>query len=181
MADPIICAFDTETTGKLSADHKIIEFYGCHWQGGKKIKDYYTRIHPERTIAADAERVHGISLPMLVGSPVFKLVAGDIWSFMSAADIYAGHNIDDFDLPFLNQEFAAAGMPPLPVKPTIDSMKTGQWATPDGKIPNLGELCFAAGIEYDASKAHAADYDVTVNIEAIQRALDWGYISLPAA
>lgn len=181
MPDPIICAFDTETTGKLSEDHKIIEFYGCHWQTGKKIKEYYTRIHPERTISIEAERIHGITLPMLVGAPVFKLVASDIWGFMAAADIYAGHNIEEFDIPFLDQEFRAVGMPELPVKPMIDSMKSGQWATPDGKIPNLGELCFAAGIEYDPSKAHAADYDVTVNIEAIQYALDAGYITLPAA
>lgn len=180
MTSPIICAFDTETTGKLSSDHKIIEFYGLHWQDGKKIGEYYTRINPQRTIAVEAQRVHGIAVSDLAHEPIFSAVARDIFNFLNSADIHAGHNIEEFDAPFLDQEFKACGLF-MPKKPMLDSMKQGAWATPDGKIPNLGELCFATGVPYDPSKAHAADYDVLVNIEAIQRAINWGFMSVPPA
>lgn len=48
-----------------------------------------------------------------------------------------------------------------------------------GKVPNLGELCFARGISYDREKAHAAEYDVTCMMEPFFIAHKKGFIQLP--
>jgi DNA polymerase-3 subunit epsilon len=54
-------------------------------------------------------------------------------------------------------------------------MKNGVWATPDGKKPNLEELCFACGVPYDKSQSHKADYDVDVMMQAYFKAKSWGF------
>lgn len=48
-----------------------------------------------------------------------------------------------------------------------------------GKVPNLGELCFACGVYYDREKAHAAEYDVAVMLESFFIAHKKGFIQLP--
>jgi DNA polymerase elongation subunit (family B) len=42
---------------------------------------------------------------------------------LSKADILVGHNIDKFDIKFLNARIILHGLPPLPLIPTIDTLK----------------------------------------------------------
>lgn len=109
-SEPVICGFDIETTGLRNGDHKIIEVYLGLWKGGTRIYEYEQRIDPQRSIGADAQRVHGISIHDLMGQPVFATVAPNIVAVMSRADYYAGHNIDEFDLPFLHDELKPCGL-----------------------------------------------------------------------
>jgi len=179
MSAPVFAGLDIETTGLLTPDHRIIEVYVGLWQNGKLVFQFEQRIDPQRGIAADAQRVHGISHSDLIGMPIFEHVAPTLVKILSKATHYVAHNGDEFDLPFLDQELKRVGSA-LPVRPSIDTMLQGTWATPDGRKPTLGKLCFACGVDYDSSKAHAASYDVQVMMDAFHRALDWGFINLPS-
>ena len=176
----IIAGFDLETTGLLAPEHKIIEAYIGLWDLGSKslIREFSTRIDPQRSILADASRVHHIFAGDLVGCPVFKDVAAKIRHELDASDFIVAHNGEQFDLPFVNQELKDVGLPPIE-KPVIDTFLLGAHATFDGKKPNLGDLCLAYDVAYDPAAAHAADYDVRVMVECFFRGLEWGFIQLP--
>lgn len=167
---------DIETTGLEIGDHRIIEIYLGLYKDEKLAFEFEQRIDPQRSIAVDAQRVHGISASDLIGKPTWKTVAPTIQKIMHKADRYVAHNGKSFDLPFLQYELMRVGLI-MPDRPLIDTMLEGVWATPDGKKPSLAELCFACGIEYDKAKAHAAPYDVRETMmPSYFRARAWGFI-----
>lgn len=176
-----IIGADLETTGLLHPDHRVIEVYLGEWdEHGNLHRELNTRIDPRRSIAADAQRVHGISSSMLVGCPTWEDVAKEIHDFLAGADVIVWHNGDGFDGPFLDQEFKRVGVPRIPAKiPRIDSMNF-RWAMPLGEAPSLQNLCFACGVDYDLAKAHAADFDVKVMMECFFKAVKWGLVELPS-
>lgn len=169
----ILAALDTETTGLSPADDRIIEVYVELIRGSTSIFTYEQRIDPQRSISAEAQRVHKISTSDLLGKPVFASVAPVLHKVLSKADGYLIHNAE-FDIGMLKAEFKRNGFT-LPEKPIIDTMIEGSWATPDGKRPNLKELCFACGIGYDETLAHAASYDVQRMVECYVRGSEWGF------
>jgi DNA polymerase-3 subunit epsilon len=174
-----IAGVDIETTGLLSPDHRIIEIYIGLWDVDtrERVEELNQRIDPQRAIAADAQRVHGISNVDLVGCPIWLDVTNDVTHILGRADAIVGHNGKEFDLPFINQELQRVGRPIIEL-PIIDTMLDGRWATPIGKVPNLGELCFACEVDYDTTEAHAADYDVSVMMKCLFRGLEWGFFHL---
>jgi len=177
-----IAGLDTETTGLLNPEHRIIEIYIGMWDFETRARERVlkTRIDPERTIAADAQRVHGISSADLVGMPKFKAVAPHIVAFLGDCDLIVAHNGDEFDLPFINMELERTGYSKI-TTPSMDTMLLGRHATPNGKVPNLGELCFAYDVHYDPARAHAASYDVERMMDCFFKGVDWGWFKLKGA
>lgn len=178
----LIAGSDLETTGLEIGDHRIIEAYVGLWDSDtrKLVRETNLRINPQRSIMPAAQAVHRISIQDLQGCPIWdRSVAGLVREAIEAADFAVAHNGEGFDLPFLNYEFKRVGVPELEV-PMFDTMLSARWATPQGKVPNLGELCFSCGVEYDPSKAHAAEYDVQKMMDCFFRGLDWGFYTLPA-
>ena len=169
-----IVGLDLETTGLFAPEHRIIEVYAGVWDSDtRKLASFINqRIDPERSIMAEAQRVHGISLLDLVGKPKFKDVAPALHGMLARADLLVAHNGAEFDLPFLNMEFKRVGLSKIET-PMFDTMTAGRWATAFGKVPNLGELCFACDVSYDTSKAHAASYDVDVMMECFFKGIEW--------
>jgi DNA polymerase III subunit epsilon len=176
----IITSIDTETTGLEWGDHRFIEVYIEHFElhDQTTVAHKLWRIHPQRTIQPAAQAVHKISLMDLAGCPAWEDVAKDIHAFLHCGDLLVAHNGEGFDFPFLNYEFKRVGLPEIG-KPVFDTMIHGRWATPVGKVPNLGELCWACEIDYDSSKAHAADYDVAVMTKCFFKGVEWGFYSPP--
>ena len=177
----IITGFDCETTGIKPDEHRFIEVC-CHmWHLESRTRRiaFVRRINPQRSILAEAERVHGINNSDVAGCPTFDHFAPLIQKIAANTDLWVAHNGIDFDMPFLDAEMRRAGLA-LPKRPCFDTMVDGRWATPMGKVPNLGELCFACGVDYYPSAAHAADYDVEVMMESFFKGLDWGWYKLPA-
>jgi DNA polymerase III subunit epsilon len=179
----LIAGIDLETTGLEIGDHRIIEVYVGLWdstQRMRRMEPLNLRIHPQRTIMPAAQAVHRISIQDLQGCPIWdRSVAQMVWNGIAAADVVVAHNGEGFDLPFLNYEFKRVGVPEVST-PMFDTMLNGRWATPHGKVPNLAELCFACGVNYDVSRAHAADYDVERMMECLFKGADWGFYELPA-
>ncbi|QIG75702.1 DNA polymerase III epsilon subunit protein [Rhizobium phage RHph_Y2_17_1] len=175
--DPIEAGVDIETTGLERGDHRIIEVYIGLYRGDKLLKEFNQRIDPQRSIAKEAQDVHKISSADLVGMPVWSAVAPTVHAFLSKADSWVAHNGDDFDFPFIAYELKRAGLV-MPEKPTVDTMHF-TWATPDGKKPNLRELCLACDVPYDPSLAHAADYDVKCMMQSLFAARRFGIVEWP--
>lgn len=174
-----ILGLDLETTGLLTPDHRIVEIYMGVWDSTtrKQTWEYDQRIDPVRSIALDAQRVHGISSTMLVGKPKWEDVAWGVSKNLNAVDLIVAHNGDGFDIPFINQEMQRVGAPSWSC-PTFDTMVSGRHSTPNGKVPNLGELCFAYDIPYDPALAHAASYDVRRMMECFFKGVDQGFFQV---
>lgn len=164
----IITGIDIETTGLEQAKgHRIIEVAACMYDADteKCIAQFVKRINPERSIDPGAQAVHGISFTDLVNCPKWEEVAPILAKLMSKSALIVAHNGEGFDLPFIGNELIRIGIA-VPNVPVFDTMVHGRWATAMGKLPSLGELCFATGVEYDPSKAHGAEYDVQVMMGA---------------
>jgi DNA polymerase-3 subunit epsilon len=175
-----IIGLDTETTGlEQSKGHKIIEIamltYELETQ--ELVDRFVMRFDPERAIDPGAQAAHGISYTELVGEPKWEDKAEEIAKRMSTADLLVAHNMG-FDGPFLAAEFLRVGIE-VPDVHSLCTMENARWACPDGKLPRLGELCFALNVPYDPAKAHGADYDTTVTMDCFFRGLARGFYQLP--
>lgn len=174
---PLICGLDLETTGlDQSAGHRIVEVAAVvhDLDTARLLGKYVQRINPQRSIDPEAQRVHGITFEMLAHEPTWEQVAPNVHKILTAVQYMGGHNVVGFDWPFLTGEFQRIGMA-VPKVELIDTMLEARWATPLGKLPNLGELCFACGVDYDPEQAHGADYDITVNMQAYFAARAMGF------
>lgn len=171
----IITGVDTETTGLNQEDgHRIVEICFRHYDlKTEKLIDTYTqRINPKRSIDAKAQEVHGISISDLLTMPLWEDVDSVVHDNMAKADLLIAHNMK-FDGPFIALELART-LGKVPPVDTFCTMEKGRWATPMGKSPNLGELCFALDVPYDPSKAHSAEYDVDVMMACFFRGVQMG-------
>jgi DNA polymerase-3 subunit epsilon len=176
----LIAGLDTETTGFSAPDgHRIVEIaiVTYDFETRRIIDRYEQRIDPDRNIPAAAQAVHGISYESLVGKPKWQDVAKVIQAKLDAADVAIAHNMG-FDGPFIGHELLRIGLK-LPNFEPFCTMENARWACPDGKLPKLGELCFALGVEYDPAKAHSALYDVTLMMDCFFKGLDRGFYNLP--
>ena len=173
----IIC-LDTETTGFCEPEHRIVEVYHETWDLASRTKlgAYHQLIDPKRSMPAEAQRIHGISISQLTGQPDWEAIAPALHADLSTANLLVAQNAE-FDFDFLNMEFKRVGLPALTM-PYFCTMENGLWATPHGKKPNLEEICFALGVTYDKTLAHKADYDVGVMVDCFWRGVDWGCFDL---
>lgn len=159
-----IIGLDFETTGFLEPDehgqHRIIEVGMLIYDEAGNLKGQYEqRFNPARPIPAKATEVHGITYDMVAHQPQFGERAAKIATLLRSSGRIVAHNGTAFDLPFLNKELIALGIEPISERLMFDTMLESSWATFTGKRPNLGELCWALGVDYDPEKAHGALYD----------------------
>ena len=179
----IIAGFDSETTGLFEPEHRIIEaalvLYDLDTE--QELASFVRRWNPGRPIDPDAQAVHGITFEAVSMCPMLKddeEGIAKIQQIAGATLFWVAHNGVGFDMPFIQQEFAGIGRT-LPPIHCVDTMLEGTWATPFGKRPNLGELCFATRTPYDPEQAHAAKYDVDRMMKAYFYGLKRGFFSLP--
>lgn len=176
----LIGFIDIETTGLSQPDgHRIIEFgiiindLNTRETKGKLIQ----RINPERAISIEAQRVHGISYDELVDAPTWDAVATKIAKIIGLCKYAVAHNGLSFDMPFIRNELMRVGVA-MPEVTLIDTMLDARWATPNGKLPSLKELCFSLDVEYDPEKAHSAEYDIDVMRQCFFKGLDAGFFKV---
>lgn len=175
-----IIGLDTETTGLKQEDgHRIIEIALLTYDLDTcALKDtWIKRIDPQRPIDPKAQEVHGIAYTDLIGCPTWEEIAEEVARRMSSADLLVAHNMG-FDGPFIGAELVRVGQK-VPDVHALCTMENARWACPDGKLPKLGELCFALGVPYDTSKAHSASYDVEVMMSCFFKGLSRGFYELP--
>lgn len=176
-----VAGVDIETTGLAQAEgHRIIEIAILIYELATEryVGKYVTRINPLRPIDPKAQAVHGISFEELSSCKTWEEIAPDVSKVFSKVDgALVAHNGVGFDMPFINAELARVGLPKV-ILPVVDTMLQARWATPNGKSPNLGELCFACGIDYNSDEAHAAEYDVKVMLASFFEGYRTGFFKI---
>jgi DNA polymerase III subunit epsilon len=148
---------DTETTGlnPLTGD-RVVEIGGVelvnHIPTGRHFHKY---VNPERAMADDAFRVHGLSDEFLRDKPRFAEIAELMLEFFGDAPLIA-HNAT-FDVTFLNAELERAGKPSLRNE-VIDTVTLAKDKHPGAKV-SLDALCKHYGIDNSRRTLHGALLD----------------------
>jgi DNA polymerase III subunit epsilon len=156
--------FDTETTGlDPTTGDRIVEI-GCvelfnHIPTGQSFHRY---VNPERPMSIEAAQVHGLDDRFLADKPVFAAIAAELIAFIGDAPLIA-HNAE-FDLAFLNAEFARCGQPPVSATRVVDSLMLARRKHPAG--PNsLDALCARYFIDTSRRTLHGALLDAELLAE----------------
>jgi DNA polymerase-3 subunit epsilon len=155
---------DTETTGlDPAAGHRIVEI-GCVelLNAIPTGQIYHVYLDPERDMPDEAFGVHGLSAAFLVGKPKFADISAEFSAFLSDAQIVA-HNAE-FDIRFINAEFAALGMAPLDLARVIDTLALARRRYP-GSPNSLDALCERYGIDTSRRTKHGALLDAEILAE----------------
>jgi DNA polymerase-3 subunit epsilon len=150
--------FDTETTGLDSSEDRIIEFGGIELVNRFPTgRTFHVYINPQgRKVHPDALAVHGITDASLADKPVFSEICNDLLAFIDGADLIA-HNAN-FDIGFLNAEFARLDIPMIEPSRVIDTLAIARRKHPMG--PNsLDALCRRYGIDNSHRTKHGALLD----------------------
>ena len=154
---------DTETTGLDARRHRVIEV-GCvelvnTIPTGRTFHRY---IKPDDDyIPAEAFAVHGISQEFLSDKPLFAEIAEDLLAFLDGGRVVA-HNAD-FDVGFLNAEFARADRPPL-ASEILDTVRLARRRFPGSSV-SLDALCDRFGVDKTAREKHGALLDAQLLAE----------------
>lgn len=186
MSKIVVAVGDIETTGlNQESGHRIIEVcfsvfrFDPAARSRQKVGTMIQRINPKRDIDPGAQAVHGISVMDLRGEPEWEDVAPKVHKLLAMTDLFVAHNGEGFDAPFIALELIRLGYK-IPDFKVFDTMTNGRSCTPFGKVPNLGELCSALGVEYDPDKAHSAQYDVDVLSDCYWTGVNTGLYPDPA-
>lgn len=177
----LITGFDTETTG-LENEDRVIEFAASIMDvdTGDFVYRFEQRFNSGgQPIHPKALAVHGIYPGDIASCPDFSTCIPTFNKIASVSPIWVAHNAE-FDKRMLAGEFNRLSLP-MPVLTIVDSMADGRWATPNGKNPNLGELCWSLDIDYDPALAHNALYDVEVMLKAWHAGWQRGFFEYPEA
>lgn len=104
-----LAVFDIEATGTFPARDRIVEIACLKIHPDGKSETFQRRINPTIPIPAEASAIHGITDQDVRDLPSFRAIAPDLAAFLSGCDL-AGYNVDQYDIPLLEFEFARAGL-----------------------------------------------------------------------
>ena len=150
--------FDTETTGlSFAGGDRLVEI-GCvemvnRVETGRTFHAYY---HPERTMPAEAQAVHGISEAFLADKPKFADAVEDLIAFLGDAPLVA-HNAG-FDFSFLNGELTRCGRQIVHINRMVDTLQIARSRHPGAKH-TLDALCSRFGVDRSHRVLHGALLD----------------------
>lgn len=169
---------DIETTGFKKTFHQILEVAAILYDTEKDepVDKFHEYIKPKDPI--DNDFIHGITNEMVVNCRIEADVLRDFVEFIHICkpDYLVGHNIDNFDEPFIRARMEIYRFP-WPTIDTIDTLTIARreklptaFTTETGKPSYKQESIAAAfGIDY---KAHSAIEDVKALIKIYNRIED---------
>lgn len=99
---PDYVVFDLETTGVSSQRDEIIEISAVKVKNGAVVETYSTLVNPGRPIPGAASAVNHITDEMVAGAPDIAAALPQFLAFVGDC-VLVGHNIQSFDLSFLNR------------------------------------------------------------------------------
>jgi DNA polymerase-3 subunit epsilon len=156
--------FDTETTGlDPAAGHRIVEI-GCVeiLNSIPTGQTYHVYLDPERDMPEEAFRVHGLSAAFLTGKPKFAEIGAEFFAFLGDAQLVA-HNAE-FDVRFINAEFARIDLPAIAPNRVVDTLAMARRRHP-GAPNSLDALCQRYGIDNSRRTKHGALLDSEILAE----------------
>jgi DNA polymerase-3 subunit epsilon len=154
---------DTETTGlEVSEGHRIIEI-GCIELRHRRPtgRHWHRYLRPGREVEAGALAVHGITNEFLESQPAFAEVVEEFLAFVGDAELVI-HNAE-FDVGFLNAEFAAAGRATRIADHcrVCDTLALARRMHP-GQRNSLDALCKRYGVDNSGRDLHGALLDARI-------------------
>ena len=105
-----LCFLDLETTGINISKDRIVEIALLKLLPDGTKEERLWLINPERSIPAEAAKIHGITDEKVADAPTFKEVSKAVYYFIKDCDL-AGFNSDRFDIPLLVEELLRAEIP----------------------------------------------------------------------
>ena len=155
---------DTETTGlDPSTGDRVVEIGAVELLNGVPTgANFHVYINPERDMPEGAFRVHGLSAEFLSGHPVFASIAAEFSAFIGS-DRLVIHNAE-FDVKFINAEFARLSMAPLSPDRILDTLALARRKHPGG-ANSLDDLCSRYGVDSSRRKKHGALLDAELLAE----------------
>ncbi|MFA5963870.1 MAG: DNA polymerase III subunit epsilon [Sphingomonas sp.] len=151
--------FDTETTGfSFESGDRMVEI-GClelfnRVETGRTFHAYF---HPERTMPAEAQRVHGLSDAFLADKPLFGAQVDALMAFLGDDAPLVAHNAS-FDFGFLNGELQRCGRDRIDMARMVDTIVLARTRHPGAKH-SLDALCSRYGIDRSHRVLHGALLD----------------------
>lgn len=150
--------FDTETTGldPLNGD-RLVEI-GCIELVNRVAtgRTYHAYFNPQRSMPAEAERVHGLSEKFLSDKPLFADGVAEMLDFLQDSALVA-HNAR-FDFGFLNAELRRLGLAEIGLERMVDTVAIARTLHPGAKH-SLDALCTRYGIDRSHRVKHGALLD----------------------
>lgn len=98
---PDYIVFDLETTGVNVRNDNIIEISAVKVREGTIADTFQTLVSPGRSIPYEATMIHGITDDMVADAPGLKTALSEFIAYIGK-DVLVGHNIQSFDLNFIN-------------------------------------------------------------------------------
>ena len=162
---------DTETTGLSFRDgHKIVEI-ACIETKDLILtgKVFHKLINPQRSMPAEAYKVHGFSEEFLKDKETFDQIADEFLSFIKDKKIII-HN-SSFDLGFLDGELGLIQKEKINKKLVIDSLEVARNKFP-GTSNSLNALCKRFNVDLSRRTKHNALLDCELLREVYINLLD---------
>jgi len=162
---------DTETTGlSIAEKHKIIEI-GCIELDNQIPTNnvFHTYINPERSVSAEAFKVHGYSDKFLSDKKKFSEIAEDFLDFIKGKKLVV-HNAP-FDLSFLDYELRLINKKPISKENVVDTLEIARQKYP-GSHNSLDALCKRYAIDNSRREKHSAIIDCQLLKEIYINLLD---------
>ena len=154
-----LCILDIETTGFEPENSEILELYILKVADNEIIDEFYSLFKPNQKI--ENSNIHGISDEKVEKAPTFQEMDNEITNFVEDT-ILVGHNINYFDLKFLNYYLQK----PLKNK-TIDTVQLSRKKLNE-KVKNHKLITIAE--YFDVSKpTHSAKDDVITTFEIYKK------------
>ena len=162
-----ICFFDLETTGVSITSDRFVEISILKvFPNGKEEKKTWL-VNPEMPIPAQSTAIHGISNEKVADAPTFKMLAKEINSWITDADL-GGFNSNRFDIPILAEEMLRAGL-------DFD-MKNRQSVDVQTIFHKMEQRTLTAAYKFYCDKnlenAHSAEADTIATYEVLKAQLD---------
>ena len=174
-----IVVFDLETTGLKCEENSILEIACCPISPDlKNLKEYESgimSIYDNRIVNSGALAANGITMSQIESGRSSKQVIEELCQYFSDLSlgrnkpVLAGHNIDKFDIPFLQDffEFHKKDISKfVNVDFTIDTMWWARLRWQELQNFKLGTCCEAAQIEL--VNAHRAINDTRANRDLVK-------------
>lgn len=142
---------DIETTGFSRKTDEIIEIAAIKYSGSD-IDEFDELVKINGIIPFNISLLTRITNESLQDSDTIDIVLPKFLSFIGNFTL-VGHNINSFDIPFINQFCQDLGLPTIN-NPLVDTLSLSRDKLPELKSHKLSDLCEYYGI--DASNAHQA-------------------------
>ena len=181
VIDKELVFFDIETTGLSIAKDRIIQIAMIKFFPSPKGSNVGPKpIMKKRLVNPTEEGIylmqqpntapHNIKWQDLEAEPTFKKIAKSMRSFLGKADL-GGHNIRNFDIPMLREEFLRCGISDWP-DPNARLVDTFMLFTKLIPRSLSGAVSFFTNQNMNEN-AHDAEYDINMTVQVLDGMLNY--------